>query len=162
MLGRLAAVMFILVSGNFGLEMEGKIFPRIKKLGKAGFASDKITFHFIAVELDLSHKFISKELARYDWLKSSIDRNSDAVERLEEDKPYASESPANNLVDFELEQNSSTNSETTPHIVMLKPPLTPSVVLNQSSISHLCEESNKETIGHFLDRLRVFLKITRT
>jgi hypothetical protein len=37
------------------------------------------------LELDLPHEFISEEeLFGYDWLKSLMDRKSDASERLEE------------------------------------------------------------------------------
>jgi hypothetical protein len=68
-LGCLENVLFILVSGKFGVEMEWKVVVHIKELGKVGFTTDR-TVHAIAyrcaVELNHPHKFDSEELARYD------------------------------------------------------------------------------------------------
>jgi hypothetical protein len=46
-LGCLANVLSIFISGMFGMEMELKIIMQVKELGKMGFTSDRRTLHFI-------------------------------------------------------------------------------------------------------------------
>lgn len=62
--------------------MEQNVVVHIKELEKVGCAPDRRTVHSVtyrfALVLDLQHKFSNEEeLARYDWLKSFMDRNSD-------------------------------------------------------------------------------------